>query len=180
MEVTLKQGDPVALRMEVAFGLEVSYCVKSGGSGGGVLRYGETEVTPSFKCPVVLWRGHPGLGGPHGVENGGCFGAGFPAGECCGEMRPSEFCGLRVWGQLRCSVHRTHIPERPLGSFPMAGRAHDDPDLGPSPCLAACPSLSAGTQGAAWGRASVYPPSAAVCPYFWAPRTGRAGEGPCC
>lgn len=75
-----------------------------------------------------------------------------------GEMRPSGFCGLRVWGQLWCSVPMTHIPEKPLGSFPMPGRAQGGPDLDPSPCLAACPSLHAGTQGAAWGCASVYPP----------------------
>lgn len=106
---------------------------------------GETEVTPSFRCPEVLWTEVTlALGDPMSVENGGCFGVGDPAGECCGEMRPSGF-----WGQLRCSVPMTHIPERPLGSFPTAGRAHGGPDLGPSPCLAACPSLHASTQGAA-------------------------------
>lgn len=83
-------------------------------------------------------------------------------------------CALRVW----CSVPLTHIPERPPGSFPMAGRARGGPDLDPSPCLAACPCLDAGTQRVARGCASVYPPAAAVCPYFWAPETTRAGEGP--
>lgn len=53
-------------------------------------------------------------------------------------------CSLRVWCQLRCSVPVTHIPERPLRSFPMAGMALGGPDLDPSPCLAARPSLSAG------------------------------------
>lgn len=157
-------------------------CVRSGGCpGGGVPHHGGDRAHPKLHVPRgVVDRGHPGLGGPHSVENGGCIGVGDPAGECCGELRPSGFCGLGVWGQQRCSVSMTHIPERPLGSFPTAGRAHGGPDLGPSPCLAACPSLSAGTQGAAWGRASVYPPTTAVYPYFCTPRAAGAGEGPCC
>lgn len=158
------------------------YCVRAGGRpGGGVPHHGGDRGHPELQVPRgVVDRGHPGLGGLHGAENGGCLGAGDPAGECCGEMRPSGCCSLRVWCQLRCSVPVTHIPERPLRSFPMAGMALGGPDLDPSPCLAACPSLGAGTQGAAWGRASVYPPATAVYPYFWTPRTARAGEGLCC
>lgn len=155
-------------------------CVRSGGRpGGGVPHYGGDRGHPELQVPCgVVDRGHPGLGEPHGVENGGCFGVEDPPGECCGDMRPSGFCALKVWGQLRCPFPMTHISERPLGSFPMAGRAPRGPDLDPSPCFAACPSLD--LQGAAWGCASVYPPSKAAYPNFWTPRTAAAGEGLCC
>lgn len=138
-------GGPCGLEHGGCLWLGGPCCVRSGGHpGGGVPHYDGDRGHPELREPCgVVDRGHPGLGRPHGVENGDCFGVEDPAGECCWEMTPSGFCALRVWGQLRCSVPMTHIPERPLGSFPMADRAPSGPDLDPFPCLAACPSLDA-------------------------------------
>lgn len=173
-------GGPCALAGGGCLWLGGPHCVRSGGHpGGGVPHHGGDRGHPELHVPCgVVDRGHPGLGGPHGVGNGDCFGVGDPAGECRGEMRPFGFCGLRVWGQLRCSVPMTHIPEI-LGVISHGWQGTRWPDLGPSACLAACPSLGE-HRVQRGGRASVYPPAAAACPYFWTPRMAGAGEGPCC
>lgn len=173
-------GGPCGLEHGGCLWLGGPCCVRSGGRpGGGVPHHGGDRGHPEPHVPCgVVDRGHPGLGGPHGVENGGCFGVEDPAGECCGEMTPSGFCALRVWGRLRCSVPMTHIPERPLGSFPTAGRAPSGPDLDPFLALLPVP-LSMHT-GCSVGPCLSLPTLHCCISKFLDTRTARAGEGPCC